>query len=111
MWRRRFPHEHRLTALGFVAVTCLVPNIAHAEVVTGQYTGNGADSRNILYIGFQPDIVVTVGSYAASNPPFRTSTMSGDISKSIAFSSYASNRIQALLSDGFQIGTDADVND
>jgi hypothetical protein len=80
------------------------------RVASGTYTGNGTDNRNITGAGFQPDAVI-VKSSTAQEAVMRTSTMTGDATKQLAGSNtLQSNRIQALQSNGFQVGTDAEVN-
>ncbi|HCN77498.1 MAG TPA: hypothetical protein DIT13_09940, partial [Verrucomicrobiales bacterium] len=79
------------------------------QVANGTYTGNGSDNRNITSAGFQPDLVIIKGASSVA-PAFRTSTMSGDASKLATANSLASNIIQSLLSNGFQLGTNAAVN-
>lgn len=77
------------------------------DVVTGTYTGNGSDNRSITGIGFKPAWVVTQGG---SSHSFHKSTATGDSTDSAQyFSTLAntSNLIQALESDGFQVGNAA----
>lgn len=80
-------------------------------VKVGTYTGNGADSRSITGVGFQPDVVLIKGA-GSTELVMRTSTMSGDLTDDMGTTSTAfqANRVQALEADGFQIGTDARVN-
>jgi hypothetical protein len=78
------------------------------ELVVGSYTGNGIDNRSITGVGFQPVFVATFGD--ANDSTFRPSTVSGDASYVIDGSSQVTNRIQALEADGFQVGTNANVN-
>jgi hypothetical protein len=80
------------------------------RVESGFYTGNGSDNRNITGVGFQPDAVI-VKSSTNQEAVMRTSTMAGDATKQLAGGNgLQTNRIQALQSDGFQVGTDAEVN-
>jgi hypothetical protein len=80
------------------------------RVASGSYTGNGADNRNITGVGFQPDAVI-VKSSTAQEAVMRTSTMTGDATKQLAGANgLQTNRIQALQANGFQVGTDAEVN-
>lgn len=79
-------------------------------IKTGEYTGNGADNRSITGVGFTPKLVIVIKTTAgqgaltmASNP----ADTSYDMQSS---SSGNANMIQALQSDGFQIGADAKVN-
>jgi hypothetical protein len=80
------------------------------RVESGFYTGNGSDNRNITGVGFQPDAVI-VKSSTNQISVMRTSTMAGDNTKPLSgATNLSTNRIQALQSDGFQVGTDNQVN-
>lgn len=77
---------------------------------SGTYTGNGGDNRQIIGIGFQPDVVIVKGN-TNQGAVIRTSTMSGDTSKPLGGGATpGTNRIQSLDADGFTIGTNAIVN-
>jgi len=80
-----------------------------ANFVTGAYTGTGGDNRSINGLGFQPDFVAIKanGGYLGV---FRTSSMTGDLTNYFSATANASNRIQALEADGFQVGSTAEVN-
>ena len=82
----------------------------------GTYSGNGTDSRNITGVGFQPDMVLIKNSTSATTNN-RRSVMSGDkhfgdlasyVSDAVAD---ATNMIQALQSNGFQVGTGVNTNE
>lgn len=75
----------------------------------GTYAGNGSDNRSISGLGFQPDFVLTAGE-GTQRVCYRTSDMAGDLSGSLNGDSLSTNSIQAIESDGFQVGTDAKVN-
>lgn len=80
-----------------------------ADFMIGSYTGNGIDDRLITQMPFQPDFVIVKGnSYEPA--VWRSSAMSGDISSFLTSSYPAADYIQALSSNGFQIGTGASVN-
>lgn len=77
---------------------------------TNLYTGNSTDNTNITTALFQPDALwdkandVQIAAY-------RTSDMSGDNSLQVDNGfTLAANKVQSILSNGFQIGTDASVN-
>jgi len=74
------------------------------------YTGNGVDDRNISTFGFQPDFLLLRDGTTAQNAVARFKDESGDNSFLVTANSEAANRIQSLISGGFQIGTDATVN-
>ena len=86
------------------------------NVSEGTYTGDGTDNRNITGLGFQPSTVMVKNSSSttASN---RRSLMSniqnnGDDASFIGDAvANISDAIQALQSDGFQVGTNGTVNE
>ncbi|QQS20402.1 hypothetical protein IPL85_03125 [Candidatus Saccharibacteria bacterium] len=81
----------------------------------GTYSGNATDNQDITGVGFQPDLVVVKNSTSATANN-RRSIMSGD--KHFGdLSSYLSdvvvdgvNMVQAMQSDGFQVGAGVNVN-
>ena len=80
------------------------------QLVTGTYTGNGVDDRWINDPGFEPDLVI-IKADAANAAVWRTSDMG--VGESFWFSVYGGaygNRIQDFGANGFQVGTNADVN-
>lgn len=79
------------------------------EMVVSAYTGNGSDNRSITGFGFQPEYVIVMPA-GATEAVHRSSTMTGDISFEFDISASATNQIQALQADGFQVGTDGRVN-
>lgn len=80
-----------------------------ADFTIGAYTGSGIDGRNITAQPFQPNMV-TVKRSGATAGTFRTSATTGDLSDFFASTAEAANDVQALNTDGFQIGTAANVN-
>jgi hypothetical protein len=80
-----------------------------ADFFIGAYYGNGIDNRNITNLPFQPDLVVVKRSGGTAGA-FRTSLHSGDSSSYFTATADAADIIQAFNSDGFQIGTAANVN-
>lgn len=103
----------RVTALGFLVLAGLLLSLgrpAHAQMLTGSYTGDGTDNRQITGLGFQPD-VVTIKGNATQNAVMRTSTMAGDNSKAlVGGTGLEANLIQSLDPGGFTIANDARVN-
>ena len=75
----------------------------------GSYTGNGSDDRNITGINFQPD-AVWVKRNGVSLAVWLTSSMAADNSHYFSATAPTANRIQAVQPDGFQVGTDPEVN-
>ncbi|MGH7484095.1 MAG: DUF7483 domain-containing protein [bacterium] len=78
------------------------------ELKVSSYVGNGVDDRSITGVGLQPIWVITMGD--GNDSLFRPATVAGDASFVIDGSAQVTNRIQALQADGFQIGTNATVN-
>ena len=81
---------------------------AGSNVSVGTYTGDGADDRNITGAGFQPSWVITLGG--GTFDFYRPALVSGDASFDMFLSGTSTNRIQSILANGFQIGSNADVN-
>jgi hypothetical protein len=81
---------------------------AGEELSLGTYVGDGADNRSISGAGFQPELVATFGD--GNDSFFRPATLSGDASFRFPGLSQFADRIQMLESDGFQIGTNQEVN-
>jgi len=82
----------------------------------GTYTGNATDARSITGLGFQPDLVLVKNSTSATVNN-RRSVMSGDkhfgdlasyVSDAVAD---VSDMIQAMESNGFQVGTGVATNE
>jgi hypothetical protein len=78
-------------------------------VTAGTYVGNHNDSRSITGIGFEP-LVVWVKRAGTRASVWRPASLSGDASLSWSATALGSDRIQALEPDGFEVGTDQDVN-
>ena len=80
-----------------------------ARVVTGTYVGNGAATRVVPGVGFQPDLVLIKG--AATGAVLRTKSMSGDAAKDLSGSAaLVTGRIRSVDGDGFTLGSDPSVN-
>jgi len=76
----------------------------------GEYTGNGIDNRPITGVGFQPEYVVVQRYNDSADGYQRSDRMVGDVSLSFR-RDLSPNRIQALLADGFEVGTYVHVNE
>jgi predicted ribosomally synthesized peptide with SipW-like signal peptide len=76
------------------------------------YTGTGGDDRNFTLVGFEPGyVMIRSGDTAtARRGHHRMASMSGDDTHYFDNFASATNRIQALLANGFQLGTDTAVN-
>jgi hypothetical protein len=81
---------------------------APGKLKVSQYTGNGNDNRSIPGVGFQPEYVIVLPESTA-RASHRSSAMPGDITYQFASPGFTDG-IQALESDGFQVGLDARVN-
>lgn len=77
----------------------------------GMYTGNSTDDTDIsITSAIQPEWVYVKGNTTV-NPNMRgTGNTGDDTSRLINSTANSSNRIQALNSDGFQVGTNGEVN-
>lgn len=84
-------------------------NTGASDFTIGAYTGAAIDNRNILRQPFQPDLVAIKPNSAASGM-WRTSDETGDASIGFSGVSESTDNIQALNSDGFQVGTSTRVN-
>src|SRR5262249_29651878 len=98
-----------------IAIAALgVATVAHADhgyqVMTGTYTGNGANNRAITGVGFRPDFVIVKGS-GATTAMARSGTMRAGESKPFGGAlATVTNRIESLDADGFTVDADASVN-
>lgn len=81
-----------------------------ADFAVGVYRGNLLDNRDIIRQPFQPDLVVARRS-GGFKAVLRTSSMAGDLSSAFDNDAEAANYIQALNSDGFEVGTETRIND
>jgi murein DD-endopeptidase MepM/ murein hydrolase activator NlpD len=80
---------------------------------TGYYIGDGSDNRAITGIGFQPSMVLIKGDTAGTNGMlWKSTSMSGEVTAllGVAGADIATDAIQSLDSNGFTLGTNADVN-
>lgn len=84
-------------------------NSGASDFAIGAYYGNGIDNRNINRLPWQPNLV-TVKRSGATAGIWRTSSLTGDLSSFFAATAEGANNVQSLTSDGFQIGTAANVN-
>lgn len=84
-------------------------NTGSNDFAVGAYYGNGIDSRDINRIPWQPDMV-TIKRNGASAGTWRTSALVGDLSSFFGATAETANFVQALNSDGFQVGANAAVN-
>lgn len=85
-------------------------NTGAADFAVGMYTGNATDSRSITNLPFQPDLVTIKSITNAGAGVWRSSVLAGDLSSFFAATAESANMIQAINSDGFEIGTGVNVN-
>jgi hypothetical protein len=87
-------------------------NDVAGSVLTGTYTGNGTDNRDLATVGFQPDyLMIRANDTGTSRSGHqRPGSLSGTASQFWANTANSTNAIQALQATGFQLGTDASVN-
>jgi hypothetical protein len=82
-----------------------------SDIATGTYTGNATDDRDVVTsLSFQPDMVFVTAASALAL--LRNSAISAATDETwyIGTTAFGTNRIQQVLSNGFQIGTNATVN-
>ncbi len=101
----------RMLPLLVLAALSAAPSASEAQIRSGTYVGDGLDNRPITGVGFQPDVVIIKGN-DTQQAVCRTSTMTGDNSKSMGSpaSVLAPDQVQSLDADGFTIGTNVQVN-
>ena len=75
------------------------------DVNSGSYTGNGSDNRNITGVGFEPVFALTAGGNDHHTFKLNSTGASTDAAQYLYNAANTSNTIQALQSDGFQVGT------
>jgi len=93
-------------------------NAAPGEVAVGVYTGDGVtDNRNITGLGFFPEYVIVnrslgVPGNGVNNPTHKMASTGVSTDRSLLFNSRIGepDNIQALQSDGFQVGLHPRVN-
>ena len=88
-------------------------NEVKGEMDIGSYTGNApTDNRNITGVGFSPELVI-VKNVTADLPVLRPSSLDfvADSAANFTATANAADKIQALQTDGFQVGTSLEVNE
>lgn len=101
-----------ISKVAFLAWLLIAPNAWAVTIVTGSYTGDGLDNKNItISPACQPVAVFVQRSDAAWGGQVFLSSMSTNSSGEYTGTSQnLADRIQQMNSDGFQIGTQAYVN-
>ena len=80
------------------------------EIDFGNYTGNGLDDQQITSLSFQPGMVLVKAITTAGIAVWRATVITGDQTLNLATGTLTANQIQAILSNGWERGTDATVN-
>jgi hypothetical protein len=80
-----------------------------SDFMIGQYIGTGRDNQDVRALPFGPDIVFAKQVGAALGV-WRTQNQVGDLTLFLSATAQIANVIQALNSDGFQMGTNASIN-
>lgn len=75
----------------------------------GSYTGNGSDNRDINTVGINPNLVWIKQTTAVAGV-HKGSSLAGDSTQYFTNTVNATNRVQSLITGGFQVGTGAEVN-
>ncbi len=101
-------------------VFTLILNTTQAQTITGKYTGNGNSTQSISGIGFQPDVLLVIPSSGGPEGGevqtwLNSSTMASDkvkytTSLDPVASSFKSNYLSSIDSDGFTVETKSNVN-
>ena len=101
-----------ITNANGIAYHYIAFDAATGSVRATSYTGNGVDSRSITGVGFQPRFALVRANDTATarRGVWRTSSLTGDATLSITGVANTANQIQALQTDGIQVGTDATTN-
>jgi hypothetical protein len=117
----------RITALGADGFTVGTQNTVNSNGATyhwiafndsagyvdvNSYTGNNTDNRNLTGVGFQPEYLMVRANDTGSGRQgvHRPATLPGDSTQRFNGNANVTNAVQAIQSDGFQVGTDSSVN-
>ena len=86
-------------------------NAAAGKMAQGSYSGDGADNRSVGGVGFQPKLVI-IKAEANIEAVHHPDALGSATDSTLSFMAQANfnNGIQALESDGFQVGTNTTVN-
>lgn len=82
---------------------------AGANVKQSTYLGTGLDNFSVTGVGFQPLMAWTKND-SGNQAVWRPASIAGDLSLFWGGTIAASDRIQALEADGFQVGTNVQAN-
>lgn len=79
------------------------------QTASGSYVGDATDNRNVSGVGFTPD-VIWLKPHSIWTAAQRPDGLAGDRTALFAATPHEANNIQALLPDGFQVGTSNRTN-
>ncbi len=86
-------------------------NAVPGKMAVGSYAGNGIDNRAITGVGFGPEYVIVRADDSEETVHKSQSTGAAvDTTMDFRASDNDPNEIQALLADGFEVGTDVQTN-
>jgi len=92
-------------------------NAAPLKTFVSSYPGNAVNDRNITGVGFQPEYLIVKPIYNnnvspnLTPPPMqRMAQIAGDSTMNFSYGLFAPDHIQALQTDGFQIGAAQSIN-
>jgi hypothetical protein len=77
---------------------------ADGEMKVDKYLGDGAGTKDVAGVGFQPDYLIVFPA-SGTYPTHRSSTMTGNINFVFDGAAGRANQIVALQADGFQVGS------
>ena len=80
------------------------------DLVTSTYTGNGIDDRSITDPAIDLSFIVVKGRSTDSGGWRTTNNAAGESLQFHEFGGTQTNKIQNFVTNGFQVGTDAEVN-
>ena len=86
-------------------------NEVAGKIDVGKYEGDNSDDRNITGIGFQPEYVI-IKNHTGGKAVHHPESLGAETDSTLYFSGDENfdDGIQALISDGFQVGEDNTVN-
>jgi hypothetical protein len=84
-------------------------NSGSSDFAVGSFYGNGIDSRNISRLPWQPNMVA-IKANTTQVGVWKPSSLAGDSATYFGATANTANVIQAINSDGFQVGTSAQSN-
>ncbi|MBI2854726.1 MAG: hypothetical protein HYX87_07400, partial [Chloroflexi bacterium] len=96
---------------GIFSTYCNCGTSVSGRLAVGSYTGNNTDNRSISGVGFQPEwVVIQRTSTDQARHKLASTGATSDYSQLFDVVADETNRIQALESDGFQLGNGVGVN-